>query len=185
MKLLTNVEVAIEMFSHASFTFIALLIRKKDGQDHVDRLILTSVKEIQRVGPFTRTTSCLLQELIIWARSPPCSCPAATGPPEKVFSFFFLLFHIHKKQLHIQCILHVLSMKFSHATFAIASTASAEVLGIRTGLRMSANGNLVLPAPTLKISVTKTIVTECNQSSLAVRFNFWGTNPIGTEGGLV
>ena len=41
-------------------------------------------------------------------------------------------------------------MKFSHATFAIASTASAEVLGIRTGLRMSANGNLVLPAPTLK-----------------------------------
>ena len=63
-------------------------------------------------------------------------------------------------------------MKFSHATFAIASTASAEVLGIRTGLRMSANGNLVLPAPTLKNSVTKTIVAECSQSSLAVRFNF-------------
>ena len=65
MKLLTNVEVAIEMFSHASFTFIALLKRKKDGQDHVDRLILTSAKEIQSVGPFTRATSCILQELII------------------------------------------------------------------------------------------------------------------------
>ena len=63
-------------------------------------------------------------------------------------------------------------MKFSHATFAIASTASAEVLGIRTGLRMSANGNLVLPAPTCHSVTKRPKVAECSQSSLAVRFNF-------------